>query len=345
MDEAYTIGIRLALEDGASAGIAMLRRDLAALDRAMTVSMGGLERLRERGSAVGRALPPPPPLAQPQPRVSAPDATTIPLPPVPALASPPPFPRPSQPVPALPPAFAPLPPPAPVLPHLQTEPAAPSMARVPQAVSPVPGASFPGFIATTPSQPAPMQSAAVASTPRTALARPTAPTAATIVMAPPARPETSVHNDDRPAPARPADRGFVPAPVNQAAMPGPLPARMPAFADLVPTAPQMVSVVMPSVEREPGRSVQPTTIPPAVSFPTSEAASDRLAGPPMASAMAPPAREQEGGASEGDVYLDGMRIGRWMVDTLSRQAARPPAGRAAFDPRLGLAWPGTQQGN
>ena len=65
----------------------------------------------------------------------------------------------------------------------------------------------------------------------------------------------------------------------------------------------------------------------------------------MASAMAPPARDQEKGTSEGDVYLDGMRVGRWMVDTLSRQAARAPAGRAAFDPRLGLTWPGTQQGN
>jgi hypothetical protein len=120
---------------------------------------------------------------------------------------------------------------------------------------------------------------------------------------------------------------------------------MPAFAGLTPSALQMVSVVIPSGQREPGRSVEPTTIPPAVSFPTSEAASDRLAAPPMTSAMAPAAREQEGGASEGDVYLDGMRVGRWMVDALSRQAARPPAGRAAFDPRLGLTWPGTQQGN
>jgi hypothetical protein len=144
-----------------------------------------------------------------------------------------------------------------------------------------------------------------------------------------------VHEGDRP----------VPAPVNQPAMHEPLPMQTLAFAELAPAVPKRVSVAMPAAERKPGRSVEPTTNPPVASVPTSETASDWLAGSSMASPMAPPAHEQEGSAPEGDVYLDGMRVGRWMVDTLSRQAARPPAGRAAFDSRLGLTWPGTQQGD
>jgi hypothetical protein len=102
---------------------------------------------------------------------------------------------------------------------------------------------------------------------------------------------------------------------------------------------------MPVAGRKQGRSTELTSNLPAEPAPTNAVASDRLATAPTASAVAPPTHEQEGGTSEGDVYLDGMRVGRWMVDTLSRQAARAPAGRAAFDPRLGMTWPGTQQGN
>jgi hypothetical protein len=39
-----------------------------------------------------------------------------------------------------------------------------------------------------------------------------------------------------------------------------------------------------------------------------------------------------GGPTEGDVYLDGTLVGRWMARTLARAAARPASGGAAFDP-------------
>jgi hypothetical protein len=185
-----------------------------------------------------------------------------------------------------------------------------------------------------------MQPAALASRPQIPTARSTMPTAPSLAMTPPAHRETGP-NDNNSLPAWSGDRSVAHAPAKQPAVRRPLlPA---AFADRAPTAPPLLSVVLPAVERTSAHADDLTTN--AGPFATSPAAPDRSAEAPLASAMAPPAREQEGGASEGDVYLDGTRIGRWMVDTLSRQAARPPAGRAAFDPRLGLAWPGTQQGN
>ena len=61
--------------------------------------------------------------------------------------------------------------------------------------------------------------------------------------------------------------------------------------------------------------------------------------------MAPPPPQATAGPSHGDVFLDGMRVGRWMSDNLAREATRPQAGSTAFDPRLGPTWPGTLQGN
>lgn len=40
-----------------------------------------------------------------------------------------------------------------------------------------------------------------------------------------------------------------------------------------------------------------------------------------------------GGHVQGDVYFDGALMGRWMSRALAREAARPPAGGAAFDAR------------
>jgi hypothetical protein len=36
---------------------------------------------------------------------------------------------------------------------------------------------------------------------------------------------------------------------------------------------------------------------------------------------------------QGDVFLDGALMGRWMARTLAREAGRAPSGGAAFDPR------------
>ena len=45
------------------------------------------------------------------------------------------------------------------------------------------------------------------------------------------------------------------------------------------------------------------------------------------------------------MFLDGMRVGRWMARELARQAGGPQAGGTAFDPRSSPAWPGALQGS
>jgi hypothetical protein len=49
-------------------------------------------------------------------------------------------------------------------------------------------------------------------------------------------------------------------------------------------------------------------------------------------------------ADQGDVFLDGTRVGRWMARELARQAGGPQASGTSFDPRISPAWPGALQG-
>ena len=44
-------------------------------------------------------------------------------------------------------------------------------------------------------------------------------------------------------------------------------------------------------------------------------------------------RGGSGGPTQGDVYLDGALVGRWMARTLAAEAGRPASGGTAFDPR------------
>ncbi len=50
------------------------------------------------------------------------------------------------------------------------------------------------------------------------------------------------------------------------------------------------------------------------------------------------------GPTGGDVFLDGMRVGRWLARELGQMADAPQAGSTFFDPRAGATWPGTLQG-
>ena len=51
------------------------------------------------------------------------------------------------------------------------------------------------------------------------------------------------------------------------------------------------------------------------------------------------------GPTEGDVYLDGERVGRWMAKHLARELGGPQAAGTGFDPRLGPVWPGSLHGS
>ena len=61
-------------------------------------------------------------------------------------------------------------------------------------------------------------------------------------------------------------------------------------------------------------------------------------------ASPPPAHSSGAVASEGDVYLDGQLMGRWISKYLAREAGRAPTGPTGFDARRGRLLPGATVG-
>jgi len=55
---------------------------------------------------------------------------------------------------------------------------------------------------------------------------------------------------------------------------------------------------------------------------------------------APPPRKPRSTALQGDIYLDGSRLGRWMTDGFVKAAQLPRAATTGFDPRMTPTWPG-----
>lgn len=177
MIDAYTIGITLALDDGVSAGVAAIARDLAALDRAIDAGTLRLTKLRQVADGAVSVMRPPPPTGVVRNRVApvsvepvaaaapairatsrnAPAQPALPAPPVAYSAGPAampsqrnPGPPPAAPMPKpVPPAVPPvvvtthIAPPAPVAPIVVVPPAAdagappPAVPVVQPAVPPV----------------------------------------------------------------------------------------------------------------------------------------------------------------------------------------------------------------
>jgi hypothetical protein len=61
------------------------------------------------------------------------------------------------------------------------------------------------------------------------------------------------------------------------------------------------------------------------------------------SAVPPPMKPQST-TSQGDIYVDGSRLGRWMTDRLAKAAELPRATMTGFDPRMTPTWPGAPTG-
>ena len=66
MEDAYEIGIRLALDNGVSAGVALIQQELAGLDTHIAATAASLRSLQEMAATVSgqptpRRHPPPPP--------------------------------------------------------------------------------------------------------------------------------------------------------------------------------------------------------------------------------------------------------------------------------------------
>jgi len=277
MEDAYTVGIRLALEDGVSAGVAAIAADLSKLDGQIAATSRDLAAL---GKMAGIAMP-----------SLAPEATTFGR--VGARAS-----QPSAPDDAG---------------ALSTPSAEQAHGSEPVSIAGVPAA---------PSE----------------IDAPAAP------MAPTETPQTSA------PPVAPSLAAFAPSVTVTA-------------QTQVPASTAAASVERTHVQRERHtlREIErrEQLAPPAVErigfAPVAQAVAPVAAAPvaPVSAVAAPASQPMEaaaapsasGGPTQGDVYLDGMRVGRWMANSMARAASRPQGGATGFDARMSPVWPGSLQGS
>ncbi len=354
MVEAYTIGVRLALEDGVSAGISSIRRDLAALDRAVGTSTGQVLKLSRLGRQVvlpgeplvsvetARKAPSPrsperrpektedqsegaptvmrSPLgaAAPEPKVQdgtrCTEAQTAQAPRVPTSVS---ISEKEIPVRAVGFLPAPVAPCSPLVPNLPVPPAearnaAPDLCSFAQLVSP-PVSPFPGQGAEpTRVTPVPL-GPALPNLPSGQAQSPSAPVADEVVG-----PNTAVAS---------AALGSLTAPMLTTV--GGRPLMAPAQFERLSLVPRPSP--NPAALEEGNERYQP-------------ALSANPAMPSGARDFEKPEQPSRVSADQGDLILDGMRLGRWISDRLSERITRPQQGFTGIDPRLSPSWPGPVTG-
>jgi hypothetical protein len=102
-----------------------------------------------------------------------------------------------------------------------------------------------------------------------------------------------------------------------------------------PVVPPVSPVV--SSQIGPSTAVAPVATMPTVTMPT---AASQAPAPVPTTVVAQHPAQATSGPSQGDVFLDGIRVGRWMTNMLAREAARPQSGATPFDARMGPSWPG-----
>ena len=315
MIDAYTIGITLALDNGVASGIAAIRQDLAALDRAVASSTAGLlimRRLSESLKAVTPASPAPVPPALPQ-RPSEVTELALSTPPA-AVATAPPWTTPSSRLPQ--PASVGLPA---LLPPSrgtnQEAAAAPSRVLAPANPTPPAAALFAPFTF----QIEPERTRLV--DPQSRQMNPVSPSLSQLQSPVPAVfSRTSAVPAIAPVP--PSPPAPLPEPTLRPTRHSMAPGQNAIQARVLPVAPTAVaSQSMASVRTAPSAL-------PANSPNLSQMPSNAMAGSP-----------------HGEIILDSVRLGRWMSDRLARAVGRPGSGTTAFDPRISATYPGAPNGS
>ena len=332
MIDAYEIGITLALDNGAEVGIAAIRRDLAALDRAVAVSSNGLLTLRSLADGMTvnapNHMPGPPTTPAPLP---APPSEAVPE--APATSS------------QFPTAAAVVPSP----PKLTTTPA--TSAAGSSLLPPQTQGSSPAVQYVSP----PTQVVAAASIrqplppPRIVSASPNA-----TFLPGPAQAADSPRLANIPGEAAVAHlaaspiRFSVPPVVHSEPKSVPEPVQIPAAST---TAPQPSSPFPPSPAQPPSEryfspvALRPTapisSIPPAIRPDGAETGFKRTA-PATASETK---SVYNPGVSHGEIILDSARLGRWISDHLARAANRPQSGATGFDSRISPNYAGAPNGS
>jgi len=315
MEDAYEIGIRLVLENGVSSGIAVLQNELTAYDRALLATTGRLRAVTE----VGRGL-----AAKIIPGRSGPVAQS----PIPEKIAE--FPatetgrRQEAPAPV-----SPVPPMSPVITMLPQA----TLARAPALLPATPRGRVPGTqdeAARLPAAPEVSVRTAPQAPQRAAQQGHHSTPAVTVVAVP-------LSNYTHYAPVSPAD----PAPAVVVA--GGEERKLPPV-----TAPsQREDRQAPISTREPLRTSDWNMAPPGEGVAsTGEPVPPRPESTPVAATepASPVTDATPPEPTQGDVYLDGGRVGRWVSDQLAREVDRPQSGVTGFDPRVGPTWPGSLHG-
>lgn len=367
MIDAYEIGIQLALQDGVSAGLQVIARELGALDRAVAATAGRLEGLTRTAAEAQRAVAAVG--GGRTPAAAGPEVVDTAMPDgVPAAI----------PVAGTPRAQAGAAPVA--LPVGGTAafelPAAVPGVRVAASAGPVAPAGAvrvmpaAAAVAATPTGPASPSVTPAAPMPARLLPEVAAGTRATPVSAspaPPTRPAATAGLLVLPV-INPPPQRTPPAGSEQAAMPA-ASGRQPA-APIRGSMPELVAARGPVMPRplaaaQPRRGAGRVDATPPVTPPVTQgiAAAARapvspgVLGRGLASSAVsgserrrtsngelgdrpatPVGQSQEGGRSGGDVMLDGRLVGHWLADRMGRDAGRPSAGTTAFDARQAPAW-------
>lgn len=341
MEDAYVIGIRLALDNGVSEGVAAVRGELAALDRAVTASAAQFAALRRAAASVllpaaptaGAEAPALPKVPERAP-VGADDAAVAGGGRGEVVVAPHGLPRFCD--------AAGLVGQAPAAASgagrsVAADAMRSSLSDVARPLGFVPMAG-PPTMAPPVAQPraiVPLASADIGALRGASDGLPKAWDLATIgrfgLAARPVR-ETSdatrPRDDRRPGGA---EAGEQVAPPAQPSLAGPATASFAAFA--APHLPPAVASKEPANDRTGAPSSPPR--------PATGAAPGM--GPALPSAV-PPAAAETSRSMSGDVFLDGTRVGRWMSERMERDAGRPPVGPTFFDPRQSPAWAGATIG-
>lgn len=332
MIDAYTIGINLVLDSGISEGIAAIQRELVALDRAADNSAVGLKRLNEiaaelsagRGATPAPATTPSkiPTVASAENRdeeVSRGGEQILPFQPTPEVE---------------------------LIPKWGIPKAQPDEISAPKAETPVTAdATAPTWVAASPrvsevtvqvpplvrerqtekgSAALPPREAKQESTVRSPRPTPRAnddkPRDADTVCAAPPRREPEDTQSRRLTPDSPADPRRIPA------------STAPVFAE--PVAPPITKPT-PRPDR---KQAGPEARVPQESAPYAPVQPPKPEAPPSERGS----RQQTGGQAEnaiagGIITLDGIALGRWIADYLTKKVSRPSAGFSGFDVRMNAA--------
>jgi hypothetical protein len=349
MADAYTIGITLALEDGISAGLAVIEAELDSLGRSADTLEARLLQARALAAAgmeagLAAVAPPEPRLSGPAPALPPPaEVMLAPAQDVRVLAA--------APVAALAPEAAPLAP-APVAPAIM--PAA--------AVTVLPAPGTPDFVGAAPARetitknPIPqvlamgpaVMPAGVVDPPAEAAPPLIIPAAPSFLSAPAAAPAPSMAGLPPPQAVREAAPVSIPAlpsvtiaPVVYQRTAAP---REAGAADRPVYSPQALApapVTRPASAVPAGDTVAWRAVASVVPVAAPLARQEAAAGPAMGQTAGEkaPSRD-EPSLQSGEIKFDGDTLGRWMLEHVSDELSRPPGGASLFDPRITPRWPG-----